>query len=129
MTYSGNLYVSNFFFNFVLKCYLADAEGSKEVTPSMHKRHHRSSISDDSLSRSASDSSMTNPMNNNSKVSLERVASHHRNTVSVEATTAEPEYTNEEANGGDFDDNDLLPVLGTCRALYSFDGKFLITII
>lgn len=104
--------------------YLAEADG-KAVTPSLSHRN-RNSISDDSLSRSASDSSMTNPINNNSKLSAPGTPlPSHFSTISVEAPTAQPEYTNEEeeANGGEFDDVDALPVLGTCRALYSFDAQ------
>jgi len=68
---------------------------------------------------------MTNPINNNIKLSapgtpLPSICS----TANIkEAPTAEPEYTNEddEPNGGDFED--VLPVLGTCRAVYTFDAQ------
>ncbi|GAB6021977.1 hypothetical protein CHUAL_006138 [Chamberlinius hualienensis] len=105
------------------QAYMSEATNSM-TPPNAQKKQHRNSISDDSLSRSASDSSMSNPINNNSRLSTHKVSTLPAQTT---APTAEPEYMNddddEEANGGDFEDADSLLVLGTCKALYGFDAQ------
>lgn len=95
--------------------------------------------SDDSLSRSASDSSVSNP---NVKLSLpgtpqpchgsshspESGVGSHTSHTSLPDSEVERLYANAEAEIGaedddEFDDPEPLPVLGTCRALYAFEAQ------
>lgn len=123
--------------------------------------------SDDSLSRSASDSSVSNPTAKPSLPSTPQpthgyckmlpaysVVSHanvqpirsshspesgvgsHASHTSLPDSEVERLYANAEAeieaeadeddtlNGSEVYENELLPVLGTCRALYTFEGQF-----
>ncbi|XP_022243945.1 formin-binding protein 1 homolog isoform X2 [Limulus polyphemus] len=110
--------------------YLSDAEGIT-LTPKRNKKD-RNSISEDSLSRSASDSSVNNPNNNKTMVSNtppqangpESGISRSRTSIpEVDVYDDEEKFDNiDEEDNADFD-LDPLPVLGTARALYPFDAQ------
>lgn len=103
--------------------YMAEAEGVVTLTPNAQKRH-RNSISDDSLSRSASDSSVSNPtVNRMSTPNPPRPLAPH-SAIGVDMTGI-PDAEYEDTADGDFYDLEPLPALGTCRALYAFDGASL----
>ncbi|XP_067133111.1 formin-binding protein 1 isoform X1 [Centruroides vittatus] len=110
--------------------YLTEVTG-KALTPTTQKRS-RSSISEDSLSRSASDSSVTYPNNKNATLGAlppngpeSGLGTSHPSLPDADGETdvnadGEPEYDN-----GENQDFDLepLPVLGTARALYPFEAQ------
>ncbi|XP_076342724.1 formin-binding protein 1-like isoform X3 [Tachypleus tridentatus] len=103
--------------------YLSDAEGIT-LTPKRNKKD-RNSISEDSLSRSASDSSVNNPNNNKNLVSNTPPQANGPESVINRSRTSIQEvdvYAEEEEDNTDFD-LEPLPVLGTARALYPFDAQ------
>ncbi|XP_057366986.1 formin-binding protein 1-like isoform X1 [Daphnia carinata] len=100
--------------------------------------------SDESLSRSASDSSVSNPNNkpslpgtpqptHGSSHSPESGVGSHASHTSFPDSEVERLYANAEAeidaeeddtlNGSEVYESELLPVLGTCRALYAFEAQ------
>ncbi|XP_071541311.1 formin-binding protein 1-like isoform X1 [Panulirus ornatus] len=135
------------------------------ASPRSSVTSHRTSLSDESLSRSASDSSVcTNPPSSNTTTTTTTTTtSHHRVAISALATTTtttsgegnkptlsdplpsqgsshSPESgiglshnslpgsdTYDQPDGGDDDNTEFydaepLPIIGTCRALYHFEG-------
>lgn len=116
---------------------LIGSKGSNNILP-------QHGGSDESLSRSASDSSVSNP---NAKPSLpgtpqqthgsshspESGVGSHASHTSLPDSEVERLYANAEAeidaeedgtlNGSEAYENELLPVLGTCRALYAFEAQ------
>ncbi|KAI1289549.1 Formin-binding protein 1-like [Halotydeus destructor] len=130
--------------------YLEDAEG-KPNTPRVQKRHSRNSVSEDSLSRSASDSSVSqNPPNQLTPNSKNRLnSSNHNSEVKsnspipeIETNGPEPEHSPESGistsnlsipDADDFEDAqdvpdaefdaDILPSLGRAKALYPFEAQ------
>ncbi|GIY21847.1 hypothetical protein CEXT_163541 [Caerostris extrusa] len=102
--------------------YMTDAEGNGNLS-----RDNRSSISEDSLSRSASDSSVCNPMNY--KISAPNTPQQTHGPESGIGTSQpsitddaenfpDPEFENEYEYNDEFD-----AVLGTGKALYPFTGQ------
>ncbi|GIY26344.1 formin-binding protein 1 [Caerostris darwini] len=106
--------------------YMTDAEGNGNLS-----RDNRSSISEDSLSRSASDSSVCNPMNY--KISAPNTPQQtHGSSNSPESGigTSQPSITDDAENFNDpefeneYEYNDEFDaVLGTGKALYPFTGQ------
>lgn len=103
--------------------YLSEAEG-KSITPLPHKRD-RNSVSEDSLSRSASDSSVSNPVNNKTSIPGTPLPSHCPESGIGTSHTSIPDsdFDNGEVVDGEFYEPEPLPVLGHCKALYSFDAQ------
>ncbi|XP_013783960.1 formin-binding protein 1 homolog isoform X4 [Limulus polyphemus] len=109
--------------------YLSEAE-HMTLTPTSHKKD-RNSLSEDSLSRSASDSSVNNPNNNKILVSNtppqangpeSGISTSHTSIPEVDVYADAEEFDNIEEENVDFD-LEPLPVLGTARALYPFDAQ------
>ncbi|XP_076346756.1 formin-binding protein 1 homolog isoform X14 [Tachypleus tridentatus] len=109
--------------------YLSEAE-HMTLTPTTHKKD-RNSLSEDSLSRSASDSSVNNPNNNKILVSNtppqangpeSGISTSHTSIPEVDVYADEEEFDNIEEENVDFE-LEPLPVLGTARALYPFDAQ------
>lgn len=111
--------------------YLSEADGK---TPPVQRRH-RSSLSEESLSRSASDSSVSNPyvnstVNNRNHVTEVNNITSHGNSNSPEsgigmsrASLPDEDDDDEFDDFGNEFDNEPLAVLGTARALYAFDAQ------
>ncbi|XP_067124598.1 formin-binding protein 1-like isoform X2 [Centruroides vittatus] len=111
--------------------YLNEADGK---TPPVQRRH-RSSLSEDSLSRSASDSSVSNPYVNSNN---NRNHNPDATTLTTHGSSNSPEsgigmsrasLPDEEEEEDEFDDygnefdSEPLPVIGTARAIYAFDSQ------
>ncbi|XP_030756477.1 formin-binding protein 1-like isoform X3 [Sitophilus oryzae] len=103
-------------------------------------RSHRNSVSatEDSLSRSASDSSVTNPTLNHNKRSAPGTPQLNHGPesglgtshTSLHAADSDPDQDHYDGNhhdadrtDGDGDDYEPVPAIGYCRALYAFQGK------
>lgn len=109
--------------------YLIEADGK---TPPIQRRH-RNSLSEDSLSRSASDSSVSNPYlnsnNNRNLVSDSNILTTHGNSNSPESGIGTSHASLPDDDEDEFDDfnnefeSEPLPVIGTARALYAFDSQ------
>uniref|UniRef100_T1J7Q9 SH3 domain-containing protein n=1 Tax=Strigamia maritima TaxID=126957 RepID=T1J7Q9_STRMM len=110
--------------------YLTDP-GSKSGTPVVNKKE-RNSISEDSLSRSASDSSVSNPVVNSNKgpaPTLPLPPYCSSNSPESGLGTSHTSLPDSDFDNGDYFDTEPLPVLGICRAMYTFDGKLRVIII
>ncbi|XP_021950505.1 formin-binding protein 1-like isoform X2 [Folsomia candida] len=89
---------------------------------------NRSSGSDESLSRSASDLSQNNHHHNKPSAPGTPLPSSHGSSNSPESgistshtSLPDSDFEQNDTENGEYDDP--LPVLGTCEALYSFEGK------
>ncbi|KAM7305738.1 hypothetical protein ISCGN_015634 [Ixodes scapularis] len=110
--------------------YLTEVD-SQMVTPDTQKRY-RNSFSEGSLSRSASESSVSNNHQNNNKAPGTPITVHN-NTVSCRpesglgtSHTSIPDEDGEfEENGYEVDsfEAELLPALGRALAMYPFDAQ------
>lgn len=110
--------------------YLTEVD-SQMVTPDTQKRY-RNSFSEGSLSRSASESSVSNNHQNNNKAPGTPITAHN-NTVSCRpesglgtSHTSIPDEDGEfEENGYEVDsfEAELLPALGRALAMYPFDAQ------
>nr|CAD7594468.1 unnamed protein product [Timema genevievae] len=115
----------------------APSRRSKGTAPGHHlngghlHRHHRNSGGsggeDDSLSRSASDSSVSNPTMNHKQSAPGTPLPSHGSSNSPESGlgtshTSLPDSDPEHSQAGDYVDGEALPPLGVCRALYPFEA-------
>nr|CAD7258378.1 unnamed protein product [Timema shepardi] len=115
----------------------APSRRSKGAAPGHHlngghlHRHHRNSGGsggeDDSLSRSASDSSVSNPTMNHKQSAPGTPLPSHGSSNSPESGlgtshTSLPDSDPEHSQAGDYVDGEVLPPLGVCRALYPFEA-------
>nr|CAD7406612.1 unnamed protein product [Timema poppensis] len=115
----------------------APSRRSKGAAPGHHlngghlHRHHRNSGGsggeDDSLSRSASDSSVSNPTMNHKQSAPGTPLPSHGSSNSPESGlgtshTSLPDSDPEHSQAGDYVDGEALPPLGVCRALYPFEA-------
>ncbi|XP_046986764.1 formin-binding protein 1-like isoform X1 [Schistocerca americana] len=96
-----------------------------------HRNSGGSGGEEDSLSRSASDSSVSNPTLNHKHSAPGTPLPSHGSSNSPESGlgtshTSLPDSDNEHGDNdpapGDYCDGDLLPALGVCRALYPFEA-------
>ncbi|XP_063244447.1 formin-binding protein 1-like isoform X2 [Bacillus rossius redtenbacheri] len=112
----------------------APSRRSKSVVQAHHlngghlQRHHRNSGGsggeEDSLSRSASDSSVSNPtVNHKRSAPGTPLPSHGPESGLGTSHTSLPDSDPEHSQAGDYVvDGDALPPLGICRALYPFEA-------
>ncbi|XP_033607187.1 formin-binding protein 1-like isoform X5 [Cryptotermes secundus] len=122
----------------------APSRRNKGVAPGHHlngghlNRHHRNSGGsggeEDSLSRSASDSSVSNPAVNHKQSAPGTPLPSHGSSNSPESglgtshtslPDSDPEHGDTDAQGqpcSDYCDGEVLPALGVCKALYPFEA-------
>ncbi|XP_023706707.1 formin-binding protein 1-like isoform X2 [Cryptotermes secundus] len=118
----------------------APSRRNKGVAPGHHlngghlNRHHRNSGGsggeEDSLSRSASDSSVSNPAVNHKQSAPGTPLPSHGpesglGTSHTSLPDSDPEHGDTDAQGqpcSDYCDGEVLPALGVCKALYPFEA-------
>lgn len=109
--------------------YLTELD-TQTVTPDTQKRY-RNSLSEGSLSRSASESSVSNNHQNNNKAPNTPITVHNNTTSRSESglgtghTSIPDEDADFEENGYEVDsfEAELLPALGRATAIYPFDAQ------
>ncbi|KAH7977547.1 hypothetical protein HPB49_002290 [Dermacentor silvarum] len=110
--------------------YLTEVD-SQMATPDTQKRY-RNSFSEGSLSRSASESSVSNNHQNNNKGPPTPITAHNNSTACRPESGLGTSHTSIPDDDGDFEENgyevdsfeaELLPPLGRAVAIYAFDAQ------